>query len=105
VHWGRKRELMYGFLLAAWLSKLVSRAWRGLAGPRICQNVFLTRISDARFARDCRPSAVDVCGFFFEGNRNRNGGVVIVSILMGWMRELRVGAGAKGWWGYLILMG
>jgi hypothetical protein len=38
--------------------------------------------------------------FFFEENRNRNSGVVIVSVLMGWMRELRVGAGAKGWWGY-----
>src|SRR4029077_20900433 len=45
----------------------------GLAGPRFCQNVGLskTRILDARFARDCRPSAVGVCGFFFEGNRNR----------------------------------
>jgi hypothetical protein len=44
-----------------------------------------TRILDARFARGCRRLAVGVSGFFFffDENRNRNGEVETVSILMG----------------------
>jgi hypothetical protein len=77
---------------------------RGLAGSTVV-GVYVNK----NFGRSLRSRLSSVGSgrlwFFFEENRNRNGGVVIVSVLMGWMRELRVGAGAKGWWGYLILMG